>query len=225
MTKNVRKRKENRMNAVTKSMILVGVAALVVTPGSNTSAAESAERAAAARQKIQTLREECAKVRTQVTITIEELNRLRVQGVDLRPQFDKFKAELAKMEEQAKVARDRANNMKENGQAAFDAWEKEVQAIQNEDIRNEAQKRYEKRKKSYDRIIAALQDAKKELLPFLADLNDISKLLESELNQSTVASSATLIKKATWSGTDVKEALEDVEKELDRVAADLAKYQ
>src|SRR5262249_4153323 len=213
------------MNAVNQSRILTGVIALAMASASGAFAAESAERAAAAREKIQALRSESAKVRNQIALTLAELNRLKVEGVDLRPQFDKFKAELAKMDEQAKVTRERANTMMKQGNEAFATWEKEVQAIQNADIREEAQKRYAKRKKSYDRIIKAMGEARDKLVPFLSDMHDISKLLESELNNSTVASTASLIKKANWSGSDASEELEDVEKELDRVAAELAKYQ
>ena len=212
------------MNAVNQSRILASVIALAMASASGAFAAESAERAAAAREKIQALRSESAKVRNQIALTLAELNRLKVEGVDLRPQFDKFKDELAKMDEQAKVTRERANSMMQQGNEAFATWEKEVQAIQNADIRAEAQKRYEKRKKSYDRIIKAMAEARDQLVPFLSDMHDISKLLESELNSNTVASSASLIKKVNWNGSDASEELEDVEKELDRVAAELAKY-
>ena len=155
---------------------------------------------------------------------MENLKRLNVKGVELRPQFEKFKAELVKMEEQAKIARDRADSMKEKGEAAFAAWEKEVQAINNADIRKEAEKRFEKRKNSYDKILKAIGEAKIELVPFLSDLNDIRKLLESELTEKTVASTKSTIRSADWHGEDVRDALTDVEKELDRVAADFAKY-
>ena len=205
--------------------LTAGIAALVLGAGPAGLAAESAERAMAAKEKINALRLESSKVRNQITLTLEELNRMTVKGVELRPQFETYKAELAKMEEQATIARDRADSMQAKGQEAFQAWEKEVQAIQNADIRKEAQKRYDKRKKSYDRIIAAMQDTKKELVPFMSNLNDIRKLLDSELTQSTVSATRSAIKEASWQGEDVRNSLLDVEKELDRVAADLAKYQ
>ena len=59
----------------------------------------------------------------------------------------------------------------------------------------------------------------------MSDLNDIRKLLDSELSAGSVASSKMLIRKAGWHGEDVRDSLQDVEKELDRVAAELAKYQ
>ena len=58
----------------------------------------------------------------------------------------------------------------------------------------------------------------------MSDLNDIRKLLESELTEKTVASTKSTIRSADWHGEDVRDSLSDVEKELDRVAADFAKY-
>lgn len=199
--------------------------ALVVIPAARLHAAESADRAAATKKSIDALRSESAKVRNQILVTMEELKRLNVKGVELRPQFEKFNAELVKMEEQAKITRNRAISMREKGQTSFQEWEKEVQAIHNADIRKEAVKRYNKRKKSYDRILVALDEAKEELVPFMSDLNDIRKLLDSELTENSVQATKSTVRSADWHGEDVRDALTDVEKELDRVAADLAKYQ
>ena len=70
-----------------------------------------------------------------------------------------------------------------------------------------------------------MEDAREQLVPFMSDLNDVRKLLESELSASTVGSTKSLIRQANWHGEDVRESLTDVEKELDRVSAELAKYQ
>jgi hypothetical protein len=218
-------KKEIVMKPTVRLTLTAGMAVLMLGTAPAILGAESAERAMAAKEKINALRLESSKVRNQITVTLEELNRMTVKGIELRPQFERYKAELVKMEEQAVIARDRADSMQAKGHEAFQAWEKEVQAIQNPDIRKEAQKRYDKRKKSYDRIIAAMQDAKKELVPFMSNLNDVRKLLDSELTESTVNATKGSIKQARWQGEDVQESLLDVEKELDRVAADLAKYQ
>ena len=217
---------ENRNNMKTniRHITLAALVALAMTPAAGVRAADSAERAGATKDKIEALRVESAKVRNQILLTMESLKRMNVKGVELRPQFEKFKVELVKMEIQARIGRDRADSMKEKGADSFQEWEREVQAINNPDIRKEAEKRYEKRKKSYDKIVKAMQEAKAELVPFMSDLNDIRKLLDSELTDATVAATKNTIKSADWHGEDVRESLTDVEKELDRVAADLAKY-
>jgi len=204
---------------------LAALLALALAPAPLAVGADSADRAAMVKEKIQSLRQECAGTRNQITLTLEALSRLNVPGVELRPQFEKYKAELAKMEDKARTARDRAVTMKERGHAFFSDWEQQTKAIQNEDIRKEAEKRLAKRRKSYGKILSAMEEAREHLVPFMSDLNDVRKLLESELSANTVASTKSLIRQANWHGEDVRESLSDVEKELDRVAAELAKYQ
>jgi hypothetical protein len=204
---------------------LAALLALALAPTPPAVGADSAEKAALVKERIESLRQECAQSRNQITLTLEALSRLTVKDIELRPQFEKYKAELVKLENVARITRERAVSMREKGQAFFADWEQQAKTIQNEDIRKEAEKRLEKRRKSYGRILSAMEEAKDRFVPFLSDLNDVKKLLEGELSAATVASTKSLIRKANWHGEDVRESLTDVEKELDRVAAELAKYQ
>jgi hypothetical protein len=134
-----------RMKTMIQRTLLTGALAFVLWPAQVVLGADSADRAAIVKERIQKLRTGCAEGRNQVTLTLEELNRLLVPGVDLRPQFEKFKGELTKMEEQATDARERATEMKERGQAFFGEWEEQVKSIQNEDIRKQAATRLAQR--------------------------------------------------------------------------------
>jgi chromosome segregation ATPase len=203
---------------------LTTLAALLALATPGTRAPESADMAQEAKARMDTTRTEVAKIRNQVGLTLEELNRLQKDSVELRPQFEKYAKELANMEEQATVARDRVLSMEAKGHAFFKAWEDQIQTISNADIRNQALKRYDKRVKSYNKIVKAMTEARDELKPFLSDLNDVRKLLNSELSRESVASAKSLIKQANWHGEDVVDSLKDVETELDRVSAELAKY-
>ena len=209
------------LNTIPLSILL----AILLSPAPNTRAQGTPEQAAAVKEKLQTLRSNCAKGRHQVAVTVEELSRLTVPDVDLRPQFEKFKAELVKMEEAAGNARERADAMKAKGEKFFADAEVQVAEIQNPDIRKAAEKRLGARKKSYGKVLSAMQEAKAEFQPFMSDLNDLKKMFDSELTTTSVKSAKDLIRQARWHGNDVTDALEDVEKELDRVAAELAKYQ
>ena len=204
-------------------LTLFALMALAMTPVMSR-AAESAARAEATKEKIQALRAESVTIRRQIAATMEDLKRLNTKGVDLRPQFELFKAQLVKMEEQANIARNRADAMRKQGHAAFADWEAEVRAINDPDLRKEAEKRQQKREKYYTAILRSLTEAKEELVPFMSHLNDIRKLLDSQLTTETVASTKSTIRKAGWSAEDVTESLDDVEKEIDRASAELSKY-
>ena len=60
--------------------------------------------------------------------------------------------------------------------------------------------------------------------PFMSDLNDVKKLLDSELSRESVKSAKHLTKQASWHGEDGVDSLKDVETEFDRVSAELVKY-
>jgi septal ring factor EnvC (AmiA/AmiB activator) len=204
---------------------LVALLALALAPIPRALAADSADRAKETKAKIDTARTEIAKIRSQAALTLEELNRMQKDSVELRPQFQLYTQELQKMEQQAKLAGERAATMGEKGQAYFKAWEESINSISNQEIRAQAQKRYDKRAKSYNKIVTAMTEAKNDLKPYLSDLNDIKKLLDSELSRESVKSAGNLIKQANVHGGDVVESLKDVETELDRVSAELAKYE
>lgn len=212
------------MQARTQVRTLAALITLILAPALSSQAADSAEQAKETRAKIDAMREGTAKIRNQVGLTLEELNRMQTPSIDLREQLGKYTAELSKMEECGKTARDRVLNMQEKGKAYFQAWEDQINSISNADIREQAKKRYDKRVKSYNKIIKAMTEARDQLVPFMSDLNDIKKMLDAELSRESVKSAKDLIKQANWHGGDVVEELKDVETELDRVSAELAKY-
>ena len=197
------------------SLINISFSALLAvlsSPALTASGQDTPGQAAVVKEKLQTVRANCAKGRRQVAVTIEELSRLTVPDVELRPQFEKFKAELVKMEEVASSVRERADSMKAKGEKFFSDAEDQVFAIQNPDIRKAAEKRLSARKKSYGKVLSTIQEAKAEFEPFMSDLHDLKKMFDSELTTTSVKSAKDLLRQARWHGNDVNDALEDVEK-------------
>ena len=169
------------MKTILKTSTLVALLALAFVPAPRAFAADSGEKAKEVKARIDATRAESAKIRQQIGVTLEELNRMKKSNVELRPQLEKFSAELVKMEGQAKIAQERGGTMGEKGKAYFKTWEEQINAISNAEIREQATKRYAKRAKSYGKISKAAMEARDELRPFMSDLNDIKKLLDSEL--------------------------------------------
>jgi septal ring factor EnvC (AmiA/AmiB activator) len=213
------------MSTTFKVTIVAAILALALAPLPRAFAADSTDMAQAAKAKMEKTRAEVAKIRQQAAVTLDQLNRLPKPDVELRPEFDKYGEELAKMVEQAQVAKDRVISMEEKGHAFFKAWEDQINSIANPEIREQAKKRYNARIKSYNKIVKAMTEARDQLVPFLSDLNDVKTMLGSELTRNSVKSAKNLIKQANWHGQDVVESLKDVETELDRVSAEMAKYQ
>ena len=53
----------------------------------------------------------------------------------------------------------------------------------------------------------------------------LQTMLNAELTRGSVKSTNKLTKQANWHGADVVDSLKDVETEIDRVSAELAKYE
>ncbi len=213
------------MRSTVRTGFLTGMFVLALASAPVVFAVDASEQASAVKEKMQSLRDDSVNTRRQIAVTVEERTRITAKNVELRPQFEKYKSELVKMQEQAKKAAERADTMKANGEAFFTDWEKQTDTIQNPDNRKRAESRMAKRKASYNKILSAMQEAKSRLVPFMSDLSDIQKMLEVELTANTVASARGLIRQASDHGQDVTESLMDVERELDRVAAEFAQYQ
>jgi chromosome segregation ATPase len=212
------------MKSTYQATALAALLALTLAPAPRTSAAESTDQAQKVRDRIESLRLESVKVRHQVEVTVYELNRLQSENIELREQLTKYTAELLKMEEQAKIVRDQAEAMSQQGQVFFKVWEEQIAAIANPKIREQAQGRRDKRLKSYQKIADAMNEVRALARPFLSNLNDLKTLLGSELTRESVVSAEKLITEANFAASDVVEALKDVETALDRVAAELNKY-
>src|SRR5262250_728521 len=105
--KGNRERKAEIMKTTIQYTGFTPLLVLALTVSSNAIGAEATEMAGVVKEKIQNLRNECAQGRHQIMVTSEELNRLIAKNVELRPQFEKYKAELVKMEEKAESARKR----------------------------------------------------------------------------------------------------------------------
>ena len=82
-------------------------------------AAESTDLATKVRDSLEELRLESVRIRHQAEVTAYELNRMESPNVVLREQFGKFTTEMAKMEEQAEVSRERADIMARQGKEFF----------------------------------------------------------------------------------------------------------
>jgi DNA-binding NarL/FixJ family response regulator len=92
------KERNTKMKTSRKHLSLAALLALAVLPAPPALADDATEQAAAVKEKIQSLRNDCAQGRQQITVTVEALSRLMAKNVELRPEFDRYKAELVKME-------------------------------------------------------------------------------------------------------------------------------
>jgi replication initiation and membrane attachment protein DnaB len=204
----------------------IGTALLVAATPLMAGLAEdsSAQRAAQAEAKMEAFRFEVGVMRAQISSILRQLQLLQKDGTDLRAAFAKYLADLDTMDILVKQTADRADQMKTNAEAFFLSWEQQVASIQNEEVRQIAKDRYERRRKSYSKISTSMDETRKALVPYVSLLKDTKKLLEIELSPGSIKSAKKIIAEATWKGADIEEELYNVLVELDRLARELGRY-
>jgi len=186
-------------------------------------AAEGPLTGAAAQARMEAARDEVANVRSNIFLTLVELDRVRGETDPQRPRFQAFTNQLAVMEGLCKAFAKHAEEMKQRGAAYFTDWEARTAAIQNPEARQKALKGYDERKESYDAINRFMQDARHNCLSFIDDLTNIKTILVGEHDPKSIARAKDLFMHANWRCIDTQRALMGMEEEFDRLAQSFAR--
>lgn len=210
------------MRIVRVSGLAVTILALASAEASLWAAEAPAGEAGAAR--MEAARAEVVNVRSNVFITLVDLNEARGQPGAGQPQFQAFTNQLARMETLARAFGKRADEMNVKGPRYFAEWEAQTASIQDAAARQRAEQRYGERKGSYDTINQCMQDARKNFAQFVQDLTGMKEILGSGASDKTTTA-RDLFMRANWRCIDVQRSLMQIEDELDRLAESFRKDQ
>lgn len=136
---------------------------------------------------------------------------------DLRGAFNKYCDQLARMRQHADTLRREADAMRASRDEYFGKWEAKASEIENPTIRASAEARRKRLRDAHERIITTSGDARDAYVPFMKDLQDIKKYLDSDLSKASIADLGDAAKKVQSDGAVVKEKIGDVVKTLDLV--------
>jgi hypothetical protein len=150
-------------------------------------ASKSYDKAAATGTALQTTAAQIYQGNAQLTLALASLNNLveRPQA-DLRPQFDKFTADLNKLQSLAADVDSKATDMAAKGQDYFKDWNQQLATIQNEDVRARSAKRAKEVEAKFFTINGSYQEAKTAFKPFMAAMQDIKTALGSDLTPAGI---------------------------------------
>jgi hypothetical protein len=187
--------------------------------------AEDQLAGAAGQVRMEAARNDVANVRSNIFLTLVELDRVRGERDPQRPQFQVFTNHLAQMKVLAKAFAKRAEEMKQKGSAYFATWEARTAAIQNPEAHQRAMMHYDERKKAYDAINSFMQDARANFIQYVDYLDQIQATLERGTDPESVATAKELFQKANWRCLDVQRALMNMEDQFELLAASFARDQ
>jgi hypothetical protein len=155
-----------------------------------------------------------AKAKDSIDDTIKALETLVATApADLKARLESYSKCLAALDEQAKVVRGHADEMKASGDAFFKEWESgasEASASVNPERRTQLSA-------SYSRIKDDMTLARDEFTPFLASLKDIESYLTLDPSQQGINSMVNLVKTAKANGAKVKSRIDAVLMQMNSV--------
>jgi hypothetical protein len=147
---------------------------------------------------------ETAKAKDSIDGTLKALEALvATQASDIKVPFDAYTKSLTTLDEQAKVVRKHAGEMKASGDLFFKKWETDASA-------SVSQERHAELSASYARIKEDMALAGDTFTPFLKSLKDIESYLKLDLSLKGINNVADLVKKANDDGAQVKTRIEAV---------------
>jgi hypothetical protein len=134
-----------------------------------------------------------------------------------------FTQRFAALETQVAVVRQQAVTTRARIRDHYDAWEKELMAMQNANLREKAQGRLTESKEQFAKIVEEANEAKGEVLPFVSEMKDIVIYLNADLSKDAVETLSSTIWKLNNKYKAVNGSIGDVIEEIDNTIKGMPK--
>ena len=171
-------------------------------------------------QSIAIFRDEIVNGKKDVDAAMAALDKIvTTAATDPRRAYAEFSKTVPRVDDAAKRAKKRAEEMKARGQAYFKDWEKEMATVSNPEIRKLAVDRKAQLQASFDSIKSVAEPARDLFNAWFADLKDLDKYLNNDLTINGINSAKDLIAKTKTEGQAVQQSLDKVIAELNTIVA------
>lgn len=191
---------------------LVGAGALGLG-GCNTSGSRQRD---AATSSMSTLMTQLQDAKTRVQEVVTAMSQVEATAsTDPRPAFANFEASASAVETQAENIRFQTNAMRVRTQQFYDEWQKELETVGNETLRQRAIERREESKANFARIKETMESARDAYEPFISDLRDLRTVLRNDLTPGGVASLSDLMRET---GREAGALMERIDAAIEAIA-------
>jgi hypothetical protein len=200
---------------------LAVAATQLIAPPSATAAAgyKNADKTGAG---IAEFRDEILNIKKETDATLSALGRVvATADTDPRKAYKEFEKAVPGIDAAAAKAKKRAEAMRVRGQEYFQQWEKELAAVNNEEIRKLAAERKTKLQATFGQIKTFMEPARDQFNTWLTDLKDLQKYLSNDLTIAGIDAVKPLITKTQAEGQAVQATLDKVIAELNTIVANL----
>ena len=156
---------------------------------------------------------------SKVDNTLMMMNSVRRAGSgSLNNSFQQYKSAVDELEQQGKDAKKLAADLKKDSEKNIEAWQKEMETIDDPTIKASMESRRSAVRSNYAQIRSLADDARKAYDPFMKTNQDIIKALSIDLSPAAISGMSTVMDRATTEGQTLKTKLAAMQKALDNIA-------
>jgi hypothetical protein len=171
-------------------------------------------------ESFDTTKKTVAEADNQVDATIGSLARLRTAPAEyIKDVFAQYKEDVLLLDEQGKKAKERALAMKDEADAHVKAWQKEMESIQDPQIKSTMESRRLAVKSNYKLVQMYADDARKAYEPFLKGNQQLVQAFSIDLSPAAVTSLAPSIDKTMADGQLLKQKIEAMQRALANISS------
>jgi chromosome segregation ATPase len=146
----------------------------------------------------------------QLESTITALKDLVEKPGDLPKQRSVFDAAFANLNATSTSLASNAAKMRTDSTQYFSEWNAQVQAMQNEDVRERSEDRRKAMEASFNKLDGQCQETRTALDKVVLDLKDIQTALKNDLTPSGIDALKPSVKKVDKAAASVSEALKEL---------------
>lgn len=203
----------------TWAALSVAAAQLITATAASAAGYKMADKVGAS---IAEFRDEIVTIKKEVDTTMAALDKIvTTAATDPRKAFKDFDKAVPQIDDAAKKAKKRGEDIKARGQAYFQAWEKELASVNNAEIRQLAEQRKAKLQETFGGIRTSMEPVRDQFNTWLADLKDLQKYLSNDLTIGGIDAAKELIAKTKTEGQGVQQSMDKVIAELNTIVATL----
>jgi chromosome segregation ATPase len=180
------------------------------------------DRAQTAITSLKDTRTELADASKQVDMTNAALDGLQAPDADLTKQYSNYKTQVAKMEDQALSASNRAAAMRGRAAEYQEKWKDEMAAVTDPTLKAAAEARAAKVRDRFATIQNRSQDIREAYQPYIQQLKEIQVYLSNDLTPASVKAGAPAFTKAKTAGENLKAKIAAGQAELDSVTGEMS---
>jgi chromosome segregation ATPase len=195
----------------------LSLVALVLATGCASSKQTQGEKAY---ESFQGTRAQLADAQLKVDNTLTALGQFQYTG-NLNNAFQNYKKAVADLEECSKDAQWRAQAMRENEKRFVENWQKEMEKIQDENVKASMEARREAVRQNFTHVRAAAAEARQAYEPFMRGNKDLVQSLSTNLSPAAVPSLKPAMEQTRANGQVLKAKIAALQKQLNNIAQGL----